>query len=101
MRIGHRQIGVVVFSALGLAGAESASNLVRRVYRLIELTIDKHGNTLLLPGYVLEGWTTTLPEKFTPSEVIALYCDHATHEQFHSEFKYLRGHEKLQDYWRI
>ena len=33
-----------------------------------------------------EGWTTTLPEKFDASEIIALYCDHATHEQFHSEF---------------
>jgi hypothetical protein len=48
---------------------------------------------LLLPEYVLEGWTTTLPEKLGASEIIALYCDHATHEQFgktpsqHSEFK--------------
>jgi hypothetical protein len=73
--------------ALELACVASASNPARRVYRLTERTIDKHGNKLLLPEYVLEGWTTTLPEKFTPSEVIALYCDHATHEQFHSEFK--------------
>lgn len=58
-----------------------------RVYRLTERTIDKHGNTLLLAEYVLEGWTTTLPEKFNCAEVIALYCDHATHGQFHSEFK--------------
>ena len=36
---------------------------------------------------MLEGWTSTLPEKFSPAEIIALYCDHATHEQFHSEFK--------------
>ena len=42
---------------------------------------------LLLPDYVLEGWTTTLPEKFSATDIIALYCDHATHEQFHSEFK--------------
>ena len=55
MRIGHIKIGVVVFSALGLAGVESASNLVRRVYRLIELTIDKHGNTLLLPEVCAGG----------------------------------------------
>jgi len=41
----------------------------------------------LLPEYVLEGWTSTLPEKFSPAEIIALYCDHATHEQFHSDFK--------------
>ena len=64
-----------------------AANPVRRVYRLTERTIDKSANALLLPQYVLEGWTTTLPEKFSPTEVMALYCDHATHEQFHSEFK--------------
>ena len=72
---------------LELAGVGSAANPARRVYRLTERTIDKHGNTLLLPEYVLEGWTTTLPERFGSAEVIALYCDHATHEQFHSEFK--------------
>lgn len=59
----------------------------RRVYRLTERTIDKHGQPLLLPEYVLEGWTTTLEARFEPAQVIALYCDHATHEQFHSEFK--------------
>ena len=73
--------------ALELVGVGSEVNAARRVYRLTERTIDKHGHTLLLPEYVLEGWTTTLPEKFDCAEVIALYCDHATHEQFHSEFK--------------
>jgi hypothetical protein len=73
--------------SLDLADVGSAANPVRRVYRLTERTIDKHGVVLLLPDYVLEGWTTTLPPKFSPAEIIALYCDHATHEQFHSEFK--------------
>lgn len=59
----------------------------RRIYRLTERTINKHGQPLLLPEYVLEGWTTTLAASFEPAQVIALYCDHATHEQFHSEFK--------------
>ena len=72
---------------LDLAGVGSTANPARRIYRLTERTIDKHGHTLLLPEYVLEGWTTTTPQKFSPTEVIALYCDHATHEQFHSEFK--------------
>lgn len=70
-----------------LPGVGSQVNPARRVYRLSERTIDKHGNALLLPEYVLEGWTTTLPEKFNCEEVLALYCDQATHEQFHSEFK--------------
>ena len=70
-----------------MAGVGCEARPLRRVYRLTERTIDKRGNALLLPDYVLEGWTTTLPAKFTPAEIIALYCDHATHEQFHSEFK--------------
>jgi len=78
---------------LELAGVGSESNPARRVYRLTERTIDKHGVVLLLPEYVLEGWTTTLPARFSATGIIALYCDHATHEQFgktpsqHSEFK--------------
>lgn len=70
-------------------GVESCAEsfTARRIYRLTERTIDKRGNDLLLPDYVLEGWTTTLPEKFTAEEIIALYRDHATHEQFHAEFK--------------
>ena len=73
--------------ALALADVGSTANPARRIYRLTERTIDKHGHALLLPEYVLQGWTTTLPERFSPEQVIALYCDHATHEQFHSEFK--------------
>ncbi len=72
---------------LKLEGVGSQANPARRVLRLIERTIDKHGNPLLLPAYEMEGWTTTLPAKFTMQDVIDLYKDHATHEQFHSEFK--------------
>ncbi len=60
---------------------------LRRVYRLTERTIDKKGNALLLPEYVLEGWTTTLGPEIETAQIIALYRDHATHEQFHAEFK--------------
>jgi hypothetical protein len=72
---------------LDLVNVGDQTNPARRVYRLTERTIDKHGNTLLLPEYMLEGWTTTLPARIDPAEVITLYCEHATHEQFHSEFK--------------
>ena len=64
-----------------------AHRSLRRIYRLTERTIDKKGNALLLPEYVLEGWTTTLGPEITDEQVIALYRDHATHEQFHAEFK--------------
>ena len=85
LREGKRQC--IWQESLDLAGVGSATNPVRRIFRLTERTIDKHGHTLLLPDYEIDGWTTTLPEKFAACDIIALYCDHATHEQFHAEFK--------------
>ena len=71
-----------------LPGVGGPGHQPRRVYRLTERTIDKHGTPLLIPEYILEGWTTTLPKAdFDEAAIIALYADHATHEQFHSEFK--------------
>ena len=81
--------------ALEVAGVGAEANPVRRVYRLTERTIDRHGHALLLPEYVLEGWTTTLPGRFSPAEIMALCADHATHEQFHAEFKSDRDLERL------
>jgi hypothetical protein len=60
---------------------------VRRVLRLIERSIDKRGQVLIAPELTLEGWTTSLPASFSANDIIALYADHGTHEQFHSEFK--------------
>jgi len=53
--------------------------------RVIERTIDKHGQSLLVPETEIEGWWTSLdlPEE----EVIHRYVDHGTSEQFHSELK--------------
>jgi len=60
----------------------------RRVIRVIERTIDKHGVRLLVPDIEIEGWWTSLGEcECSDERIIALYCDHATSEQFHSEFK--------------
>jgi hypothetical protein len=58
---------------------------VRRVMRVIERTIDKRGQALLVPEVELEGWWTSLDLQC--EEIIALYADHGTSEQFHSEFK--------------
>lgn len=60
---------------------------LRRIYRLTERTIDQGGNALWWPEYVLEGWTTTLGPQVCEEQLIALYRAHATHEQFHAEFK--------------
>ena len=67
---------------------EGVERSVRRVLRLVERTIDAQGQVLIVPDYVLEGWTTTLPlAQFSAQSIIDLYADHGTHEQFHSEFK--------------
>ena len=60
----------------------------RRAISVTERTIDKHGAKLLVPEITLEGWWTSLGEVMcSEAKVIALYCDHATSEQFHAEFK--------------
>jgi hypothetical protein len=65
-------------------GAEQ-SLVFRRIIRVIERTIDKKGQYLLEPDIELEGWWTSLT---LPTEkIIALYQDHGTSEQFHSELK--------------
>jgi hypothetical protein len=57
----------------------------RLIVRVIERTIDKKGQHLLVPDIELEGWWTSL--KLSEEKVIALYKDHGTSEQFHSELK--------------
>ena len=43
---------------------------------------------LLTPDYELTGWWKALDEaNYSDDQVIALYEDHGTSEQFHSEFK--------------
>jgi hypothetical protein len=58
---------------------------LRRVMRVIERSIDKRGQRLWVPEIELEGWWTSLWQPC--EEIIALYADHATSEQFHSELK--------------
>jgi hypothetical protein len=67
---------------------EGIQRPVRRVLRLIERTIDGRGQHLIQPEFQLDGWTTSLSaDRFSGQDIIALYADHGTHEQFHSEFK--------------
>ena len=71
--------------ALRIEGVERP---LRRVLRLIERTIDATGQLLIEPRLTLEGWSTSLRgRQFDAKAIIALYADHGTHEQFHSEFK--------------
>ena len=69
------------------AHIEGLSSPCRRVLRLIERTTDAKGQRLIEPQLTLEGWTTSLGSQFSNEQIIALYADHGTHEQFHCEFK--------------
>ena len=66
-----------------LAKAEARLSLV--VVQVTERTIDNRGQRLLVPNIELQGRWTSLDIPGT--EVIHLYKQHATHEQFHSEIK--------------
>jgi hypothetical protein len=57
----------------------------KRIVRVTERTIDKNGQFLLAPDITIEGWWTDLA--MAAEDVIELYRQHATSEQFHSEFK--------------
>jgi hypothetical protein len=58
---------------------------------IVKVTVrhsDSTGQLFLEPEVSLEGWTTSLkPDAADYAKVMALYQDHATSEQFHSEFK--------------
>lgn len=76
---------VVLFSYNQLEEHEKKKFSSRLVVRVTERTIDRRGQRLLLPEIEVEGWWTSLyrPEE----EIVKLYNDHGTSEQFHSEFK--------------
>lgn len=58
---------------------------LRIVYEVIERTIDKYGQIMLVPEIELNTWWTNL--NWTDADVIASYHAHGESEQFHSEIK--------------
>jgi hypothetical protein len=66
---------------------EGMDHLLRRVVRITERTAGARGQQFLVPEIILEGWTTSLPKTMSAEAIIDLYAGHATHEQFHAEFK--------------
>jgi hypothetical protein len=66
---------------------------LQRYCRVTERSIDRHGLQLLITQWEIEGWETRLEQ--STADVIALYADHGTHEQFHSEFKTDLDFERL------
>ena len=58
---------------------------MRIVYEVIERTIDKYGQILLVPDIEVNTWWTNLG--WTDDDIIASYHAHGESEQYHSEIK--------------
>jgi Transposase DDE domain group 1 len=72
----------------GETALERAGRLQRVVFEVVHRTIDRDGQRLLVPDVEIATWWTSLSTReASPAEVIALYQQHGTSEQFHSELK--------------
>ena len=63
------------------------------IYEVIERKRDSAGNQFLIPEIEVNSWWTNLG--CDAENVISLYRDHATSEQFHSELKHDLGVERF------
>ena len=81
-RVGKKMGTLIVYET---KKSGDSSYTFKRIVRVTEQTIDKRGQFLLAPEITLEGWWTDLD--LPAEDVIELYRQHATSEQFHSEFK--------------
>jgi len=73
---------------------------LRRVSRIIERTMEPNGQHLLTPDHEVDVFLSTLDAgQASAAEIVALYEDHGTHEQFHSEFKTDLDLERLPSKW--
>jgi len=74
-------------------GNNEERNVVPISYKVTERLTDINGNLLLIPEYEIATYWTNLP--LEAQDVIALYQDHGTSEQFHSELKSDMNVERL------
>ncbi|PLR84340.1 IS1380 family transposase [Bacillus sp. V33-4] len=81
----HERDGKRVFYGSVMVKPKGLEIKVRQVYKVVERTIRKDGQILLIPEIEFESYWTSLPD--SPEEIIELYHDHGTSEQFHSELK--------------
>lgn len=90
----HPREGKTVY--VGETIRERDGESMRVVFEVIERTIDRDGNALLLPHIEVHTWWTSLTKRAaSPDEVIQAYRDHGTSEQFHSELKSDMALERL------
>lgn len=79
---------VALFSVTEQHSRNGKTYTCRRVMQITERTMTPQGQLLLIPDIEIEGWWTSLSSTdYDDALIIALYRDHATAEQFHSEFK--------------
>jgi hypothetical protein len=79
---------VALFSVNEQHSRNGKTYTCRRVMQITERTMTPQGQLLLIPDIEIEGWWTSLDAAdYDHPLIIALYHDHATAEQFHSEFK--------------
>lgn len=68
----------------------------RVVFHVVHRTITSDGQRLLVPEVEITTWWTSLkPRQTSPQQVIELYHQHGTSEQFHSELKTEMDLERL------
>lgn len=69
----------------------------RRILSVVEISHDLNtGQPLLFPFRTVHMWRTNLPkELYNPMDVILIYRDRGTSEQYHSEFKTDLGIQRL------
>jgi len=79
---------VALFSVMEQHSRHGKTYTCRRVMQVTERTQTAQGQWLLMPDIEIEGWWSSLDAaEYDDERIIALYRDHATAEQFHSEFK--------------
>jgi hypothetical protein len=77
--------GKTVWTGSILTTEHGLEKPVRLVFHVVEETIDSKGQMLLVPNIEVATYWTLLT--CSPEDLIQLYRDHATSEQFHSELK--------------
>ena len=79
-------------SHIKVAGHEDLAPIFA-VFEVIERTVDKYGEELLIPDVEVNTFWTVLPDN--AQTVIGLYHNHGTSEQYHSELKSDLDFERL------
>jgi len=74
-------------------GNNEKRSVVPISYKVTERLTDHDGNQLLIPEYEVSTYWTNLP--LEAQDIITLYQDHGTSEQFHSELKSDMNIERL------